>query len=361
MDSSGKMPDPQNKKPSPEVPVLFAERPNETPDSSQDGGSSEPDPQNKKPSPEVPVLFAEGPNETPDSSQDEGSSEPEPQNKKPWPDEGELTKGPFARLGAKVAKVCGMWQWKRRPQPQPESIIRPDDDELTKYSAHEAVATQATAFLTYIITTVTLYVTVTGAAWGVVIANTFSASPTTKLCMLGLHILLSFGTAVGIWSVSNNFIQRLNLARWLGVVFWPKIQKIGGPEISWKGVPEGGTLKVLEYNKWKEDRKEKNKHNWFWLWYPDFWLRYRAPVWPSLRHQRLWALLPVFAGTVSVVFFWQIRADRYEHRLICDQVARTLSFPDNAPVSREVLDRARYLFEKTGCELSHIHLRPPGG
>jgi hypothetical protein len=63
---------------------------------------------------------------------------------------------------------------------------------------------------------------------------------------------------------------------------------------------------------------------------------------------------------VSVGFIGQIIGDRHEHKSICDQVARTLSFSDSAPVPREVFERARYLFERSGCELSHIHLRPPG-
>jgi hypothetical protein len=41
--------------------------------------------------------------------------------------------------------------------------LQPSSAELSAYSAHEAVAAQATAFLTYITTTATLYVTVTGA------------------------------------------------------------------------------------------------------------------------------------------------------------------------------------------------------
>jgi hypothetical protein len=228
------------------------------------------------------------------------------------------------------------------------------------------VAAQATAFLTYIITTATLYVTVTGAAWGLVLANTFSASPTTRLCLLGLHVLLSFGTAAGIWGVSNNFIQRLNLARWLGEAFWPNIEKIGGSEISWKGVPwvaENGTVHRLTVDKWiKELEKKKNKEIGGvrrGVLSMDLWLRYRAPGWPSIRYQRFWALLPFFAGIVSIVFMCQIGAAGQQHKLICDQVAWTLSFPDNAPVPSEVFDRARYLFDKTGCELSHIHLRPP--
>jgi hypothetical protein len=72
-------------------------------------------------------------------------------------------------------------------------------------------------------------------------------------------------------------------------------------------------------------------------------------------------VLPVLAGAVSVWFMCQISPtkDQDQHKLICGQVAWTLSFPDNAPVPREVFDRARYLFDKTGCELSDIYLRPP--
>jgi hypothetical protein len=265
---------------------------------------------------------------------------------------------------------CWFARFRRKPKREKRTAlemsdppIRPDRTELISYSAHQAVAAQATAFLTYIITTATLYTTVTFAAWGLVLGNTFTASPVARVWLLGLHVLLSFGTAAGIWGVSNNFIQRLNLARWLGALFWPNIENMGGPEISWKGVPgvpENGTLQVLEFSKWRDDRRKKNIRPSSRL---DFWLRYRALGWPSLRYQRVWALLPFFAGVVSVVFMYQIGqgAAGQQHQLICDQVALTLSFPDNAPVPSQVFDRARYLFDKTGCELSHIHLRPPRG
>jgi hypothetical protein len=77
--------------------------------------------------------------------------------------------------------------------------------------------------------------------------------------------LLSVGTAVGIWGVSNNFIQRLNLARWLGVAFWPNIEKIGGSEISWRGVPNSRQLllpsnklpEVQTFEEWRTARTER--------------------------------------------------------------------------------------------------------
>src|SRR5690349_5816202 len=41
----------------------------------------------------------------------------------------------------------------------------PTTEELKLYAAHGPVLEQATAFLTHITTTITLYATVTGAAW----------------------------------------------------------------------------------------------------------------------------------------------------------------------------------------------------
>jgi hypothetical protein len=89
----------------------------------------------------------------------------------------------------------------------------PTPDELTRYEAHEPVLAQATAFLRHITTMASLYATVTGAAWALTLGNSFGARPTTLLPLLILHFLLSFGVAIGIWGVGNNFIQRLNFAR----------------------------------------------------------------------------------------------------------------------------------------------------
>src|SRR5262245_7441411 len=65
--------------------------------------------------------------------------------------------------------------------------------ELQRYTAHAAVLTQATAFLTHITTTAGLYATITGAAWTVVSANTLAANKATLISLLGLHIAFSIG------------------------------------------------------------------------------------------------------------------------------------------------------------------------
>jgi hypothetical protein len=234
----------------------------------------------------------------------------------------------------------------------------PTPDELTRYKAHAPVLAQATAFLTHITTTASLYVTVTGAAWAVVLGNPFGARPTTLVPLLILHILLSFGVAIGIWGVGNNFIQRLNFARWLGVKFWPNIERIGGWDYAWLGVPiaEPDTSQPLSaaaetFETWRDGRA-KRKSRWP-SWHIDFWLRYQVPVWPSLRYQRLWAVLPAIAACVSIAFAVHIVENGDRHRKLCRAAAKILSAPP--PQSQETFEQARYLFDKAGCGVSHIH------
>jgi len=236
----------------------------------------------------------------------------------------------------------------------------PTSDELERYAAHAAVAAQATAFLAHITTTVGLYATITGAAWGVVLGNTFGVRPATLLLLLGLHAVLSFGVAIGLWGMGNNFIQRLNFAQWLGVTFWPRIERVGR-DFAWRGVPSAryavqplGAEALETFEQWIAKRK-------FWL--PrslrclDYCLRYRALRWPTLRHQRLWALLPALAALISIVLFVQVLGSRDKHTALCRQAAATLSFPESVPISREAFERARYLFDKAGCTIARIHLQ----
>jgi hypothetical protein len=238
----------------------------------------------------------------------------------------------------------------------------PTPDELTRYKAHEPVLAQATAFLRHITTTASLYATVTGAAWALTLGNSFGARPTTLLPLLILHFLLSFGVAIAIWGVGNNFIQRLNFARWLGVKFWPNIERIGGRDYAWLRVPvaEPDTSRPLRaaaetFETWKDGRaKRKSRAP---SWHIDFWLRYRAPLWPSLRYQRLWAVLPVIAGCVSFAFAIHIWTNGPRHRNLCRAAAEIVD--GRVPSSRETFERARYLFDKAGCGISHIHFGHP--
>jgi hypothetical protein len=137
----------------------------------------------------------------------------------------------------------------------------PTAAELKLYAAHGPVVEQAAAFLTHITTTTTLYATVTGAAWVVVSANTLGVSNTTLLWILGLHIALSVGVTIGLSGMSNNFIQRLNFARWIGVKGWPHIQQLGGRKISWSGVPANDTSKptVKGFEEWVSDKEKEDE------------------------------------------------------------------------------------------------------
>lgn len=312
-----------------------------------------------------------------------------------------------------------------------------DERDLQRYAAHGEMAAQATGFLTHITTTVSLYVTVTGAAWAVASSNTIGASSAALLCLLAFHIAFSIGVALGLWGMGNSLIQRLNMARWVGEVFWPSIERIGRPDSSWCGLPDslaatvasrsgaepetvaskaflaggreklevkirsdgeveccsgaavvwrsskpaspdksggdarkadgipsmvrmetasidGGrrvrTLWPLGYEQWRSGRTGKRRS-----WRIDFWLRYCAGEWPSLRYQRLWALLPVFAAVASAVLCFQVDGDGRQRRALCRQVAEVLSSPlEAAPPARDALERARHLFDKAGCPVTRI-------
>jgi len=206
--------------------------------------------------------------------------------------------------------------------------------ELDRYAAHASVLTQAIAFLTQITQTVVLYVTITGGAWAVVSSNTIGAGSATLMWILVLHIAVSFGIALGLWGLGNNFIQRLNFAQWLGREYWPSIGEMGRD--AWRGPPPP-RAEVLP--RWMPDDLRR----------VDRWIRYTSPTWPSLRHQRLWFVVPVLAAAVSVGLLIDVVKDREQRNKLCLDVARTLNFPDAAPLDRVVFDRARYVFDKAGC------------
>lgn len=216
--------------------------------------------------------------------------------------------------------------------------VTPDANELEHYAAHAPVLEQATAFLTHIATTVTLYATVTGAAWAVVASNALGVDPTTLRGLLGLHIFLSILVAISVWGVGNNFIQRLNFARWLGVAFWPNIEKLGH-DYAWKGVPKPGADKPFTANSIDKRPIILKKIN--------------------LRHQRIWAVLPIGAAVFSGWLLLQIWIDGPNQAYLCGQAAATLSFSAPPTVTREMLDRARYVFDKAGCEIRYLYPTSP--
>jgi hypothetical protein len=247
-------------------------------------------------------------------------------------------------------------------------------EDLRRYETHSAVAEQASAFLGQLSTTAGLYATVTGAAWAVVTGNTFGVRNSMLLWLLGLHILLSLGMALGMWGLANNLIQRLNFARWLGNAYWPSIQQYGGPDVAWRGVPKANWKPSTEHcvmssdveifcnwhNNYVNKKIKKARNNcpiWIlprpvkWI---GFYLRYRAFTWPSLRFQRLWALLPAVGAAASIVLFVDIRSDGPSKKHLCDGAATLLGRSDLRPNDRLAFEQARYLFDKTGCDVMRI-------
>jgi hypothetical protein len=81
------------------------------------------------------------------------------------------------------------------------------------------------------------------------------------------------------------------------------------------------------------------------------WLHFFRRVW-------FWALLVVSAAIISMVL-WALQAeDRYHRKELCRQAAAALSF-SNTALTREALDRARYVFDKADCEAVLIGLLNP--
>ncbi|WP_426528825.1 hypothetical protein [Bradyrhizobium sp. McL0615] len=205
--------------------------------------------------------------------------------------------------------------WIERPDGSWALRVGVDGTELTKYAAHAPVFAQVTAFLTQITQTVVVYVTITGGAWAVVSSNTIGASTTTLLSILALHIVLSVGTALGLKGVGNNFVQRLDFLRQLGLEYWPRIEEMGK-------------------NAWKKGEPRV-----------------------SLRQQRFWFWVPILAALVSIWLMLDILSDSSKRDEICLKASLALAFPDSSPIDRVAFDRARYLFDKAGCEVTNIKLR----
>jgi hypothetical protein len=134
-----------------------------------------------------------------------------------------------------------------------------------------------------------------GAASSVVVGRT------PQIALLVLHILLSIFAVLATWGISNNFIQRLNFARWVGTQHWPDVSRLGGPEYAWRGVPaKAANPTVQQPRDWMKarwDRAGRASKGWLWItWFvvPSlrYNLRYRAPEWPSLRFLRFFAAVP---------------------------------------------------------------------
>jgi len=216
----------------------------------------------------------------------------------------------------------------------PGATGRDGTSQLENFSVQHAVATQAAGFLTQITQTVVLYVTITGGLWAVVSSNTIGFGSVTLRWILALHIALSLGVALGLWGMGNNFIQRLNLAGLLGQRYWPDIQALG--DAAWDGPP---------------NRKGMS-------WMPtvlrpaDNWLRYKASRWPSLRHQRLWFVVPILAAVVSAGLLVAVWPDRQKRNRLCAEAFVAL---ESAQRDSMAFDRAKYIFDKAGCRITTLH------
>ena len=119
------------------------------------------------------------------------------------------------------------------------------------------ISAQANSFLTQMITILSLYATVTGAAWIVLSGNAVGLSFGALFTIGVLHIVLSLLAGFVLWGVGNNFIQRLNFAQWIGRMFWSDIGGIGG-EVSkaWYGIPdEKGNIQTAE--RWRDFRNQR--------------------------------------------------------------------------------------------------------
>ena len=159
----------------------------------------------------------------------------------PAPDRGDRAGKPYTHITAKLGEeVITMTDAHGSPPRNPLfNGWRPSERELTAYAAHGPVLDQATAFLTHITTTISLYTTITGGAWAAILSAALGLRSNTKLWLLGLHVIFSFFVFLSLWGVGNNFIQRLNFARWLGTVYWPRIEKFGWSKLCLEGHARG--------------------------------------------------------------------------------------------------------------------------
>jgi hypothetical protein len=192
-----------------------------------------------------------------------------------------------------------------------KTLAGPDDkqlaDELKNYAAHAAILTQVSGFITQIMATITFYVTVTGAVWGVAASDPLNIGQKAITWILGMHIALSLGVAVSLRGLGNNLIQRLEFARLMGERFWPDIVKMG--RRAW-GCGE--------------------------------------PVF-TLRTQRFWFVAPVLAIGVSVYLLVHANHLAADRRALCEVAAQSLAIDKKPPQDHALVERDRYAFDKAGC------------
>jgi hypothetical protein len=224
-----------------------------------------------------------------------------------------------------------------------QELRRLTNEELTRYTAHAPVFAQVVAYLTHITTTVNIYVIVTGGDWAAAIGNAFGLNYETQLWLLALHVALSIIVVISLLGMGNNFIQRLNFLDWLGVAFWPTIRQLGGHEFAWHGPSGDITVSPLSPDQARTRPQALN----------------RAFGQPNLRWQRFFFLLPIAAAGVSIAFIPRVYENGKTRSEFCVGVQNTLGFPDSKPISSVAFERARYLFDKAGCEITRIHLQNP--
>ena len=229
--------------------------------------------------------------------------------------------------------------------------------ELDRFAdAYPAVSEQANSFLTQIVTLMGIYTSVTGAAWVVTSSNTLGLSYSGLLGIFALHVVLSGFTAFCLWGISNNFIQRLNFARWLGREHWPTIEEAGGPSKAWAGIPnKDGQL--LSPEDWERGRKQPKlceialsklipvRYRYGW--------RYKTRDFPTLRFVRFVVFVPFFVGLFSIYLMKELMDGKEHREVLCEAAGKELH-PEKLEPKREVIDRARYVFDKAGCELEKI-------
>jgi hypothetical protein len=200
--------------------------------------------------------------------------------------------------------------------------------QLTNYSAHANILTQAATFFTHITTSIAVYLTISAAAWATVIARSLSWETSTWLLLA--HILLSGGIALGVLGMGNQLIQRLNFAERVGEVFWKDLVRLGKEAWNPAWTPTDNVAPPRPSGILQKARS---------------WLRSGI----TLRGQRYWFILPCVGAAVSVVLIFQEMEDGPKRRDFCRRVAVMLAMPEP---TRGAIERARYLFDKANCDVT---------
>jgi len=188
--------------------------------------------------------------------------------------------------------------------------------ELTNFESQDRLFAQIGAVQSSLATVTNLYVAVTGAAWFILIPNTFNLPTTIVMLALALHIVLSVVVFYTLAGLALTISQRLDLAIEIGKAAWPSIEKLG--------------------------KKVYDKiHKFPWKLF-------------NLRNQKFfWPFVPLVGGLASAVLIWHVFDEQPKKMAECKERFAVLK---QAATPHDVT-RAEYLIDKGGCDVGKFSAR----